>query len=149
MYRKDARRQIQEEGGVTLDLYESLEYWTDVLGLQEWDITLETNCSPNDMTLSGVAGETEWSDTLRTAVIRIIHPKDWGERVVPFNPEKVLVHELLHLKFSALDESGDPLRDKLTHRLVEDFAKALTMVRSGGEKGNAVKEGKVEESRIK
>lgn len=132
-----------------MDLHELLRYWTDVLGLQEWNITLITNCSPNDMTLNEVAGETEWSDTLRTAVIRIIDPKDWGERVVPFNPEKTLVHELLHLKFSALDESGDPLRDKLTHRLVEDFAKALTVARLRGEKGNAAEEGKVEESHLK
>lgn len=132
-----------------MDLHELLEYWTDVLGLQEWDITLVTDCSPNDMTLSEVAGETEWNDTLRTAVIRIIDQKDWGERVVPFNPEKTLVHELLHLKFSALDESGDPLRDKLTHRLVEDFAKALTVVRLRGEKSNAAEEGEVEESHLK
>lgn len=132
-----------------MDLHELLGYWTDVLGLQEWNITLTTNCSPNDMTLNEVAGETEWSDTLRTAVIRIIDPKDWGERVVPFNPEKTLVHELLHLKFSALDESGDPLRDKLTHRLVEDFAKALTMVRLRGEKSNAAEEGEVEEGHLK
>lgn len=132
-----------------MDLHELLGYWTDVLGLQEWNITLITNCSPNDMTLSGVAGETEWNDTLRTAVIRIIDSKDWGERVVPFNPEKILVHELLHLKFSALDESGDPLRDKLTHRLVEDFAKALTMVRLGGDKSNAAEEGEVEEDHLK
>lgn len=132
-----------------MDLHELLGYWTDVLGLQEWNITLVTNCSPNDMTLSEVAGETEWNDTLRTAVIRIIDPKDWGERVVPFNPEKTLVHELLHFKFSALDESGDPLRDKLTHRLVEDFAKALTMVRLRGEKSNAAEEGEVEEGHLK
>lgn len=132
-----------------MDLYELLGYWTDVLGLQEWNITLITNCSPNDMTLNEVAGETEWSDTLRTAVIRIIDPKDWGERVVPFSPEKTLVHELLHLKFSALDESGDPLRDKLTHRLVEDFAKALTVVRLRGEKNNAAEEGEVEEDHLK
>lgn len=132
-----------------MDLHELLGYWTDVLGLQEWNITLITNCSPNDMVLNEAAGETEWNDTLRTAVIRIIDPKDWGERVVPFNPEKTLVHELLHLKFSALDESGDPLRDKLTHRLVEDFAKALTVARLGGEKSNAAEEGKVEESHLK
>lgn len=132
-----------------MDLHELLGHWTDVLGLQEWNITLIANCSPNDMTLNEVAGETEWSDTLRTAVIRITDPKDWGERVVPFNPEKTLVHELLHLKFSALDESGDPLRDKLTHRLVEDFAKALTIVRLRGEKSNAAEEGKVEESHLK
>lgn len=132
-----------------MDLHELLGYWTEVLGLREWNITLVTNCSPNDMVLNEVAGETEWNDTLRTAVIRIIDPKDWGERVVPFNPEKTLVHELLHLKFSALDESGDPLRDKLTHRLVEDFAKALTVVRLRGEKSNAAEEGKVEESHLK
>lgn len=132
-----------------MDLHELLGYWTDVLGLQEWNITLITNCSPNDMVLNEAAGETEWNDTLRTAVIRIIDPKDWGERVVPFNPEKTLVHELLHLKFSALDESGDPLRDKLTHRLVEDFAKALTVVRLRGEKNNAAEEGEVEEDHLK
>ena len=68
---------------------------------------------------------------------------------MPFNPEKTLVHELLHLKFSALDESGDPLRDKLTHRLVEDFAKALTVVRLRGEKNNAAEEGEVEEDHLK
>ena len=127
-------------------MYKLLDYWVGVLGLQNWDIRLFINCSPNDMTLSGVAGETEWNDTLRTAVIRIIDPKDYGERIVPFNPEKTLVHELLHLKFSALDESGDDLRDKLTHRMIEDIAKALIKVKE--DIGHAAEKGKITEDNL-
>jgi hypothetical protein len=114
-----------------------LHYWVEVLGLESWTIKLVVDCSPNDMTLANVAGEAEWDATSRSAIIRILDPKDYGDRIVPFDPEKTLVHELLHLKFAMLDESGDNLRDRLTHQIIDDLAKALVRAKrdaSPGEK---------------
>ena len=99
--------------------------WKDRLGLQDWHIELRDNCSPNDMNLRDCAGETEWQEVSKCAVIRIISEKDYGDRIVPFDKEKTLVHELLHCKFSLLGESGNDLQDRLQHQLIEDIAKVL------------------------
>lgn len=50
--------------------------WKDRLGLQDWHIELRDNCSPNDMNLRDCAGETEWQEVSKCAVIRIINEKD-------------------------------------------------------------------------
>ena len=123
-----------------MDLTEPMKYWADKLGLSNWNIHFVENCSPNDMRLDACAGEAEWDVTGRNATIRIIDPKDYGDRMVPFDREKTLVHELLHIKFSMLDESGDPLRDKLTHQMIDDLAKALVRAKRDGATSYTVKE---------
>lgn len=112
-----------------MNLKKSMKYWIDVLGLANWDIYLIDNCSPNDMRLDSCKGETEYDVVGRTAVIRIIDPKDYGDRIVPFDQEQTLVHELLHVKFAMLYESGDMLRDRLTHQMIDDLSKSLVKAR--------------------
>ena len=70
-------------------------------------------------------GECTWDYIHKCAVINILNPKDYGERVVPFDKEKTLVHELLHCKFAMIDNSGNDIVDRHIHQLVEDLAKAL------------------------
>lgn len=108
-----------------------LGYWQNILGLNDWTIALRENCSPNEMTLKDVAGETEWEEVSKCAVVRIISEKDYGDRILPFNFEKTLIHELLHLKFCLLGESGNDLQDRLVHQLIDDMAKALYQVKAG------------------
>lgn len=68
-------------------------------------------------------------------MIRIINPELYGERIIPFDFEKTLVHELLHLKFCLL-ESDDELRNRVIHMLIEDMARALVITkREAGEAG--------------
>lgn len=41
---------------------ELLEKWKSRLCLHEWKIELCVNCKPEEMTMSGVDGCTEWSE---------------------------------------------------------------------------------------
>ena len=102
-----------------------LKEWQHRLGLDDWKIVLKEDCSPNDMVLKDVVGETEFEEINKCAVIRIITEKDYGNRIIPFNFEKTLIHELLHLKFCLLGESGNDLQNRIVHQLIEDMAKAL------------------------
>ena len=102
-----------------------LKEWTKRLGLQDWRIKLCTNCKPDDMILQDVAGCTEWSESIKTAKIQILDPEYYGKRIVPFDFEKTLVHELLHLKTCLISDGVDDLQERVMHQLIDDLARAL------------------------
>ena len=60
-----------------------LEKWKRKLCLQEWRIRLKTQLRPEEMTMSDVAGCTEWSETIKTppttvtAFCRSISKRRW------------------------------------------------------------------------
>lgn len=99
-----------------------LTLWQQRLGLQDWRIDLRDNAIPSDFVLENVAGECEWNEVNKAAVIRIINPICYGDRIIPFDYEKTLVHELLHIKFCLLDNSGNALQDRIVHQLIDEFA---------------------------
>ena len=109
---------------------ELLEKWKRRLGLRDWTIKLCVNCKPEEMMMSGVAGCTEWSEACKTARIEIIDPEYYGERIVPFNLEKTLIHELLHLKMSFWCQNEDNVEDRVMHQIIDDLARAF--VENGG-----------------
>ena len=102
---------------------ELLKEWKKRLGLEDWTIMLEEDLY--ELTEHGCAGCTEWSEVGKSARIQLIHPSAYGERIVPYDREKTLVHELLHLKLWFLQETGNELQDRLVHQLIDDMAKAL------------------------
>lgn len=102
-----------------------LKEWQHRLGLDNWTIVLEEDCSPLDFKLTDVQGEADYDEVNRCAIIRIVSEKDYGKRIVPFDKEKVLVHELLHLKFCHLQNTGDNLHDRIVHQIIDDMARAL------------------------
>lgn len=112
------------------DREERLLYWQNKLGLQEWCIRLECDCTMDEV--HGNAGEVEFSEPIKSAVIRILAEKYYAERILPFSFEKTLVHELLHLKLSLLQESGNDVQDRLVHQLIDDLARAFTGMDRGG-----------------
>ena len=112
---------------------ELLEKWKRRLGLQDWTIKLCENCKPEEMMMSGVAGCTEWSEAGKTARIEIIDPAYYGDRIAPFNFEKTLVHELLHLKMSFWCQSEEDVEDRVMHQIIDDLARAF--VEKGGDEG--------------
>ena len=75
-----------------------LKEWQSRLGLQEWKIRLVEGCKQDDMTVPNCSGCTEWTECNKTARIEMLDPNDYGEGIVPYDFEKTLVHELLHLK---------------------------------------------------
>ena len=107
-----------------------LKEWKVRLGLTDWSIKLYDNCTKDEMSSSGVMGCVDFVEVNRTARIEIIDPACYGNRVVPYDYERILVHELLHLKmcllFSVEDGYDDRnVIDRMTHQLLDDIAKSL------------------------
>ena len=110
-----------------------LKEWQERLFLSEWRIKLIDNCNPEDMTLNGCAGCTDWTETIKTARIEIIDPKYYGDRIVPFDWEKTLVHELLHLKTCLISDMVSDLQERYMHQMIDELARAFVDAkRSGG-----------------
>lgn len=114
---------------------ELLQEWQNRLGLHDWRIKLVDNCKPEDMALEGVAGCTDWSESIKTARIEIIDPQYYGERIVPFDYEKTLVHELLHLKLALVSDMVSDLQTRYMHQIIDDLARAFVDAKrdKGGE----------------
>lgn len=108
-----------------LNYKELLLEWKQRLGLQEWRIKLRPKCDPDEMTLENVAGCADWSETIKTARIEILDPAYYGERIVPFDWEKTLVHELLHLKLCLVQDVEDDLQSRYMHQIIDDLARAF------------------------
>ena len=102
-----------------------LKEWQARLRLQDWVIVLNNNCKPEDMNLEDVDGESEWTECLKTARINILDEKYYGERIVPYDYERILVHELLHLKTSLISSNVSYLQERYTHQLINDLANAF------------------------
>lgn len=102
-----------------------LKKWQKRLYLTDWVVDFRPNSVPSDFVLQDCVGETEWQEVNKTAIIRIVKPDCYGQRIVPFDFEKTLVHELLHLKFCLLGESGNDLQDRYVHQLIDELARAL------------------------
>ena len=102
-----------------------LAEWKERLGLTEWRIKLVDNCEPDEMTLENCAGCTDWNETIKTARVEILDPKFYGERIVPFDYEKTLVHELLHLKTCLVSDKVDDLQARYMHQMIDDLARAF------------------------
>jgi hypothetical protein len=109
-----------------LDGLALLKEWSKRLGLQDWRISLHDNCKPEEMSMEEVAGCSVWQECNKTAVIEIIDEQYYGDdRVVGFDYEKTLVHELLHLKTSLISSNVDDLQERVTHQLIDDLARAF------------------------
>lgn len=102
-----------------------LEEWKQRLGLHDWVIALADECAPYEMQLDGVSGCADWTESCKTARIQILDPKYYGERIVPFDYEKTLVHELLHLKLSLVSDQVEALKARYMHQVIDDFARAF------------------------
>lgn len=112
-----------------------LEEWQERLGLQDWAIILRYNCKQEDLELENVNGEAEWSTSIKSASIKIISKEVYGERMLEFDFEKTLVHELLHLKFALVDQKitsyESDVAYEVRHQLIDDLARALVLAKRG------------------
>lgn len=111
-----------------------LEEWKNRLGLQAWRIKLKDNMVPEDMIADDSTGCVDFVESVRSARIEIMDKKYYGDRIVPYDWEKTLVHELMHLKLSLLDNSGSDLQDRLLHQYIDDIARALVDAKRCGGK---------------
>lgn len=110
--------------------------WQERLGLQDWAIKVVDNCSRDEME-SDCDGYTMWQESIKTARIQILDPKYYGDRMIPFDYERILVHELLHLKFTLVSDEVEDLQARYMHQIIDDLARAFVDAkRGGGEHGS-------------
>lgn len=109
-----------------------LAYWQKVLRLTDWTIKLNINCKPEEMALEEATGCTDWAEAAKTARIDILDPEYYGKRIVAFDFNKTLIHELLHLKMSFWCQSDELISDRAMHQVIDDLAKAFASIEKGG-----------------
>ena len=110
---------------------ELLKEWQDRLCLNDWVIVVYDDCSPLDMEEQGRAGEVNYDELHKCASICLIDKKYYGKRLKPYDKEKTLVHELLHIKFWFVDRSESLLQNRMVHNLIEEMAVALVETKRG------------------
>lgn len=82
-------------------LTKKVRYWQKKLALMDWEII--TNLV-SESELNGKAGTVSWDTETKQAIINIVDPKTiTTELDFPYDLEKVLVHELLHLHSAPFD----------------------------------------------
>nr|DAS87054.1 MAG TPA: PipA protein [Caudoviricetes sp.] len=118
---------------ITLNTKDLFNEWKKRLRLQDWIIHLEDDVSPADMSDPDNVGETNWCESTKLATIKLMSESGVSKySITPIDKEKVLVHELMHLKLSLLDDSGNRLQDRVVHQLVDDLALALVDAKRKG-----------------
>lgn len=114
-----------------IDEKQLLGEWQQRLGLDDWVIALRINCKCEDMDDPSYSiGETQWNTTSKCAKIKIISKEEYGEdRIIAYDFEKTLVHELLHCKFGIIDKDINTyegiVAEQARHQLIDDLARAL------------------------
>lgn len=109
-----------------------LEYWQKLLGLQDWTIVLKDNCRPDEMLEDNTCGCVDFSECGKAALVQILDPKYYGERITPFDYEQTLIHELMHLKLSLVSADVSDLQERYMHQIIDDLARAFVAARRGG-----------------
>ena len=113
-----------------------LNEWKIRLGLHDWHIRLYPKCKPEEMSMEDVDGCTVWQEANKTARIEIMHPKYYGDRIVPFDFERILVHELLHLKLFLVSDKVEEFQGRYMHQVIDDLARAFVDAKRNGKGEN-------------
>ena len=102
-----------------------MKEWQKRLSMQDWRVFMKENCKPSEMSVDESSGCISWQESSKTAYMQIIDPEYYGERVIPFDFEKTLVHELLHLKFCLFYDEDGEVRERLVHQVIDEISRAL------------------------
>lgn len=121
-------------------MIELLEEWQERLFLQAWRIIIRPKCKPDEMQ-NGCWGSTEWEEVNKTARIDIVDPECLTDKMIPFDFETVLVHELLHLKFCLLSNETDSMSDRYVHQIIDEMARSLVDAKRSRKEAIKKKEG--------
>lgn len=111
-----------------------LEEWGMRLGLSDWVIKLEDNCEPDEMEAEDCVGCASYTEVNKCAKIQILDPKFYGNRLRPFDYEKTLVHELLHIKMGFIGDGVSDLQERVVHQIIDDLARAFVDAKRQGQK---------------
>jgi hypothetical protein len=99
--------------------------WQPRLGLSDWNIGVAL---VDKTDLDGVAGESEVQWVNKCGTISILK-KEYipDDLLIKLPHEETLIHEMLHFKFFALQETSreEHFYEMMQHQLLEEIAKAL------------------------
>lgn len=113
------------------EINDCLKWWQEKLFLTDWIIKVSV-CEPCDFNDDGNLGENSFDMVNKCCVIRILDKKYYGNRIMRYCAEKVLVHELLHCKYKWLSNDTSykgKYVDVVEHGLLEQMAKSLIMAK--------------------
>lgn len=105
-------------------VYALCQKWQDILKLNNWDIVIKLG-RPDELSEPDREGEVFVNLAKGEALIQLLDPNGAYDFAFPYDVEKVLVHELLHLSCAAFEPEEDPLRHDLWERMIEQTAKTL------------------------
>lgn len=112
--------------------YKCLNYWKEKLFLQDWTIKLLL-VSPEEMNLEDVCGENLFQIETKSCVIKILKPEYYGDRIIKYCAESILIHELLHCLYNWVERDYNSIEvayyDTLEHARLEQMAKSLLMTK--------------------
>lgn len=99
--------------------------WQTLLRLRDWDIHVEL-FSAREFSEEDRQGEVFYDISTGQAIIHLLDVDAKLDTPFPYDLEKVLVHELLHLHFAIFEpEKEDSLRHDLWERTVEKMAQIM------------------------
>lgn len=107
----------------------TLKYWQKKLNLNDWRIKLNKDCKASEMLQGDYCGQCELDEVSKAAIISIISKAEYGDGMIPYDYEKTLLHELLHLKFCLLDDNGDTVQGRVLHQIIDEFSRILVELR--------------------
>ena len=98
--------------------------WQDVLAINDWEIGVAIN--ENKLKEQRKLGEVSYTSETAQALISILHPDNYPDVPFPYDMEKTLVHELLHLRFASVAPKKEHSTKGIAfERAIELTAKAL------------------------
>lgn len=102
--------------------------WQKILRLEDWEIHTEL-FSAREFEECDRQGEVVYDISTGQAIIHLLDVDARLNTPFPYDMEKVLVHELLHLHFAIFEpEQEDKLRHDLWERTVERMAKTMLLL---------------------
>lgn len=112
-----------------------LAEWQKRLFLEDWIIRVKL-VGRDELELENVSGEVDFVAVNRSAIIRILDEQPDDDFISKMPHELVLVHELLHLKYSFAEPCGEGTIEQIAfvqheHMLLEQMAKSLIMAKYG------------------
>lgn len=114
------------------ELVELLKEWQTRLFLDDWIIKVMF-ADKDDPDMEGLCGRNEFIIAINTSLIKIRKKEDYGDRLVKYCVEEILVHELLHCKYNWVERDYTSIEvayyDTKEHALLEQMAKSLIMAK--------------------
>lgn len=109
------------------DLKELCILWQKRLRLQDWEVSVRFGHT-HEMDDRYSTGTVWYSPRRRQATIKVLFPDEVEPSDFPFDPERTLIHELLHLYFAPFDTAKNSPEEDAEEIAVNALAAAFVEV---------------------